>query len=151
MMLTVLGEGAENASARRFVGSWYLVSYEVRLASGQVVRPFGDHPLGCSMYQEGGHMSTQLMNPAIAPFASADPLKATKDEHDRGWRNYIGYWGTFSVDANARVVTHQVEGGWFPNWVGQKQMRAFRFDRDRLTLEADSPAWHVTVVWRKVN
>jgi hypothetical protein len=96
-------------------------------------------------------MSAQLMRPASALFANADPLKATRDETDRAWRNYIGYWGTFSVDARAGTVVHRIEGGWFPNWIGQKQIRSFRFQGESLVLEADSPAWHATLIWRRID
>ncbi len=91
------------------------------------------------------------MNPVPPLFASTDPLKATPEESDRAWRNYIGYWGKFSVDAKAGVVTHHIEGGWFPNWIGQKQVRSFRFVRGQLILEADSPAWHATLVWKRIE
>jgi hypothetical protein len=96
-------------------------------------------------------MSAQFMRPAPAPFASTDPLEARPEEADRAWRGYIGYWGTFTVDPKARVVVHQIEGGWFPNWIGQKQIRSFRFSGDRLILEADSPAWHATLIWRRID
>jgi hypothetical protein len=91
------------------------------------------------------------MNPGSAAFSSGDPLGASAEETDRSWRNYIGYWGTFDVDAKAGTVTHTVEGGWFPNWIGQKQVRAYRFSGKRLTLEGDSPAWHATLVWERAN
>ncbi|MFL6443658.1 MAG: lipocalin-like domain-containing protein [Candidatus Sulfotelmatobacter sp.] len=45
----------------------------------------------------------------------------------------MGYWGTFTVDSRAGIVIHHIEGGgWFPNWIGQKQIRSFRFSGDEL-------------------
>jgi hypothetical protein len=84
-----------------------------------------------------------------ARFARDLPCRAA--EADRAWRNYIGYWGTFSVDPKAGIVVHQIEGGWFPNWISQKQVRSFRFERESLVLEADSPAWHTTLIWRRID
>ena len=146
-----IGEAAADAVRARFIGTWSLTSYELRLASGVVEKPFGDHPVGRILYQKNGAMSAQLMRPAPSPFANPDPLQARPEESTLAWRNYIGYWGTFRVDAKARLVVHDIEGGWFPNWVGQKQVRSFRFDRDRLILEADSPAWHATLIWRRLD
>ncbi len=103
------------------------------------------------MYQGNGEMSAQLMRTAPPHVASPDPFKATAEESDRAWRNYIGYWGKYRVDSEARTVVRHIEGGWFPNWIGQEQIRSFRFDRDRLVLEADSPAGHATLVWQKIN
>lgn len=135
----------------RFIGSWKLISYELSLPSGVVMTPFGDHPIGRLIYQKNGEMSAQLMRPAPSPFADSDALKATGEESDRAWRNYIGYWGKFTVDSRAREVVHQVEGSWFPNWIGQDQIRSFRFEQNRLVLEADSPAWHATLIWEKIR
>jgi hypothetical protein len=142
---------AEPDNSGRFIGSWKLVSYELQLASGSVLKPFGDHPIGRILYERNGQMSAQLMRPQPTPFADTDPLKASQEEADRAWRSYIGYWGTFTVDTKAGVVIHQIEGGWFPNWMGQKQIRSFRFRGDELILEADSPAWRASLVWRRID
>ena len=47
---------------------------------------------------------------------------------------YIAYYGTYTIDRSRGVVTHHVEGGLFPNWVGGIQVRQFRLEGDRLTL-----------------
>jgi hypothetical protein len=151
LVVAAIGQGADSAATAQFIGSWALISYELRLASGAVLKPFGDHPVGRILYQKNGEMSAQLMRPAPSPFANPDPLKATAEESDRAWRSYIGYWGKFRVDSETRTVVHHIEGGWFPNWIGQEQIRSFRFKRDSLILEADSPAWHATLVWRRIN
>jgi hypothetical protein len=135
----------------RFIGSWELISCQLRLPSGAVLEPFGDRPIGRILYLPNGEMSAQLMRPAPSHFASPDPLEATAKESDRAWRNYIGYWGKYRVNSEARTIVHHIEGGWFPNWIGQEQIRSFRFDHDRLVLEADSPAGYATLVWRKLN
>ena len=128
-----------------------LISYQLRLPSGTVLEPFGDHPAGRILYEPNGERSAQFMRPVPSHFASPDPLKATAEESDRAWRNYIGYWGKYGVDSEARAVVHHIESGWFPNWIGQNKIRSFRFDRDRLVLDAESPAGHATLVWRKLN
>jgi hypothetical protein len=142
---------AESDEGARFIGAWSLTSYELRLASGIVSKPFGDRPIGRILYLKSGQMSAQLMRPAPALFASADPDEAEAEEADQAWRNYVGYWGTFTVDAKAGVVTHHVEGSWFPNWIGTKQLRSFRFEGVQLILEADSPDWHATLTWRRID
>jgi lipocalin-like protein len=134
-----------------FIGSWTLLSYELRLRSGEVEKPLGDRPLGRILYLKNGQMSAQVASAGLDLMANADPLEATPEEAGRAWRNYVGYWGTYSVDAAAGVVIHTVEGAWFPNWAGQKQVRQYRFTGDHLTLEADSPAWHATLVWQRIE
>lgn len=95
-------------------------------------------------------MSAQVMTPGLDPMAHEDPTEASAEEAARAWRNYVGYWGAFTVDAEAGVVIHDVEGSWFPNWTGRKQVRRYGFAGDVLTLEADAPGWHAKLVWRRL-
>ena len=134
-----------------FIGAWTLVSYELRLPSGAVEKPMGDHPMGRILYLHNGQMSAQVMASGLAPLAHPDSRDASPEEAARVWQNYVGYWGTFTVDAQAGAVIHSVEGAWFPNWIGQKQVRHYRFSGNTLTLEADSPAWHATLVWQRLE
>ena len=99
-----------------FIGAWGLVSYELLLPSGVVEKPLGDHPLGRILYLENGQMSAQVVASELDPLADVDPREATLEEAARAWRNYVGYWGTFTVDVEAGVVVHAVDGAWFPNW-----------------------------------
>lgn len=87
-------------------------------------------------------MSAQLMRPEITAFASNDPLRASDQEASLAWRNYIGYWGTYTINVKAGIITHHIEGAWLTNWVGQDQTRAFHLSGDSLSLDADSLAWH---------
>jgi len=134
-----------------FIGAWTLISYELLLPSGVVEKPMGDRPLGRILYLENGQMSAQVAASGLDPLADADPREATPEEAGRAWRNYVGYWGTFTVDAEAGVVIHAVEGAWFPNWIGQRQVRQYHFSGNTLTLEADSPAWHARLIWRRIE
>ena len=134
------------------VGAWSLCSYELRLKpSGTITAPFGSHPVGQIIYEANGQMSAHLMRPKTAAFASNDPLSATDGEAASAWRNYIGYWGTYTVDARAGIITHHIEGAWLTNWVGQDQIRAFKLSGDSLALDADSTAWHAHLTWRRIR
>jgi hypothetical protein len=134
-----------------FIGAWTLVSYELERPSGAVEKPMGDQPLGRILYMPNGQMSAQVMAAGLAPFAGADSSDATPEEATHVWRNYVGYWGTYAVDAAAGTVTHSVEGAWFPNWAGRKQVRQYHFTGNQLTLEADSPAWHTKLLWQRIE
>lgn len=134
-----------------FLGAWTLLSYELLMVSGIVEKPLGDRPLGRILYLDSGQMSAQVAASGLDPLANDDSRAATPEEAAHAWRNYVGYWGTFTVDAEAGVVIHTVEGAWFPNWVGQNQVRRYRFSGDMLTLEADAPEWHATLVWRRIK
>jgi hypothetical protein len=95
------------------VGAWSLSSYELRLkASGTITTPFGPHPVGRILYEANGQMSAQLMHPEITAFASDETLRATDEEAALAWRNYIGHWGTYTINARADIITHHIEGAW---------------------------------------
>jgi lipocalin-like protein len=151
LVIAAVGGRAQFDASAGLIGSWKLISYELRLASGDLLKPFGDHPTGRVLYQRNGQMSAQLMDANTAAFTNADPLKSSKEETDRAWRNYIGYWGTFRVDTKKNVVVHHIEGCWFPNWIGTNQIRSFHFKGNNLILEADSPSWHSRLVWEKIG
>lgn len=151
LSVAMTANSRESGVAAQFTGAWKLISYQLRFPSGEVSMPYGEHPSGRLLYQKDGQMSVHLMNPQVAPFASNDPLQATKDEAEQAWRGYLGYWGTYAVDAKAKVVVHKIEGGWLPNWVGREQIRSFRFSGKQLILEADSPTWHATLVWQRLD
>ena len=53
------------------------------------------------------------------------------------------------VDEKSHTVNHLVEGAWYPNFVGSKQVRAYRFEGDRLILQAESASGRTTVVWKR--
>lgn len=133
-----------------FFGAWELVSYEQRLASGELLRPFGDAPSGLILYHVNGVMSAQISAGDRARAVRNDFFSTSADEAAAAWRTYFGYWGTFSVDIAKRIVVHRVEGGSFANWIGTEQVRHFRFDgEDRLVLEAPTEAGLFAVSWRR--
>jgi alpha-galactosidase len=101
-----------NSSLRaKLVGRWTLVSLEI--VGDQDV----EYPMGRDV--------------------SGDPSTATLSELSVAVNGYVAYFGTYSVDEDARVVTHHVTASVFPNWVGTDQRREIVLDGDRLTL--DSP------------
>ena len=133
-----------------FVGSWSLVSFEEALPSGEVLKPFGDSPLGLLIYQSDGHMSAQISVASPARFASDDTEEARDEEACAAWRAYFGYWGSFEIRAEKGVVVHRVEGSSFSNWIGTEQVRHFRFDgANRLILETQSSSGRYTLVWQR--
>ena len=137
-------------SSEPFLGSWGLVSLEQVLASGEVLKPFGDSPSGLIVYQADGYMSAQLSVGRPARFANDDSGQASEEEAAEAWRGYFGYWGSFEVDVEDSMVVHRVEGSSFSNFIGTEQVRHFRFDgANRLILEAESPSGRLVAIWQR--
>jgi hypothetical protein len=103
------------------------------------------------MYTADGHVSAQLVRADQQVFGSDDWREATPAEMTAAWPNYFGYFGTYTIDADNAAITHHIESGWFPNLVGTKQLRYFRFDAQRLVLDADTSWDRVRIVWERAR
>jgi hypothetical protein len=117
-------------------GVWELASYTVTNGDGVASFPFGDQPKGQIVYTENGRMSAQLMRSDydLTPFSELGFSSALQE---MGLSAFFAYWGTYHLDEASGIVTHEIEGCLFPDWVGASQVRNFRFeDPDHLVLWA---------------
>ena len=92
------------------VGSWRLVSEEEHAPDGTVTAIWGSSPEGRLMYDAGGRMAVQVMDPRRRRFASEDRLGGTADEVRQAFEGYVAYFGSYRMDAEAGVVIHHVDG-----------------------------------------
>ena len=132
--------------AKRLVGSWELVTYEIFNADG-TKRP-GAYDRGQISYDASGRMSAHLMHSSN----KADQPPQTDDIRAAAYRRYLGYWGPFVVDAAAGYVTHIVEGSSNPSWVGSRQVRYYELSADgsQLTLSLrDGARTTQALVWKR--
>lgn len=120
--------------AKRLVGSWRLISAEGRSPDGKVTLDYGPKPIGRLILDGGGRMSIHLLNPTRRRFASGDFLRPTPEELKEAFDGYFGYFGTYTVEESAGVVTFHVEGAAYPNYIGTAQRRFFVLDGNHLTL-----------------
>lgn len=140
---------SEAEAFNAFIGSWQLVSMTVYRADGSAIHPMGADAVGQIMYSANGFMSCHLMeaNRSALPGHGLD--HASDTELGQAARTYSGYFGPFTIDAEAGVVTHHVAGAWYPNMVGIDQVRRFAFVDDLLVLEADVNDDIVRLEWRR--
>src|SRR5579863_4391605 len=135
----------------RLLGAWRLASSHWEDAAGTVDSPLGDDAVGQLIYDRSGAVSAQLMRRNQPRFADDDWRRATAGERAAAWIGYFCYFGTYTIDEAAATVSHRIEGSWFPNLVGTDQLRRFSFDRDRLSLTAETPWGRVTLIWEKIR
>lgn len=93
--------------ADMFVGSWLAVDVKIYAEDGSLVYPFGQRPNGFVTYDATGHVSAMFSNPEVPMFASEDRCQASTDEFHRAYHGFMGYFGTYGVDAARRTVTHR--------------------------------------------
>ena len=136
MMLVTPLTSAQAPPARdtpRFVGTWRLVSQT---------------QTGIMVYDSLGNMTAQVMpNRARRKYAAPEP---TPEEAKDAITGYLAYFGTYSVDEQARIITHHRKGNINPGQVGDDVVRAYVFEsNDRLVL---TPAGgNNKIVWERAR
>jgi Lipocalin-like domain len=113
-----IAQTAPSKDAPRFVGTWRLVS------STQT---------GIMIYDSLGNMAAQVMpNRARRKYAAPEP---TPEEAKDAITGYLAYFGTYSVDEQARTITHHRKGNINPGQVDDDVVRTYVFEsNDRLVL-----------------
>jgi hypothetical protein len=59
---------------------------------------------------------------------------ATPDEAKALISSLISYAGTYTVDSEAKTVSHHIDVSWDESRTGESVERTYKFDGDRLTL-----------------
>ncbi|WP_380873504.1 hypothetical protein ACFB49_41880 [Sphingomonas sp. DBB INV C78] len=129
------------------LGSWELVLWTNRRHDEEIEHPFGHDAKGVIIYAPDGHMSVHMLRAGIAPFGKP-PHELTAQQVADAYHGYVGYFGTYTVDAEHCIVTHHIRGAWYPDVQGD-QPRHCRLEGDRLFLEAETPTGWVTIEWRR--
>ena len=113
---------------RTIIGTWVLVSvnYEDQ-ASGERTPVYGAHPKGIQIATPEGRWLALMT-------AQGRAVPRTDEERAQALKTMIAYTGRYRVE-NGHVIT-KVEAAWNPAWVGTDQVRAVRFDGDRLYLQS---------------
>src|SRR5690349_20667 len=87
----------------RFVGTYSLVTTEVKDASGKWSPTPNFNSNGYITYSEDGYMGVHIMPKVRARFAAAQP---TPEEALQALRGYTAYFGSFGVNENEKSVVH---------------------------------------------
>lgn len=121
---------------QKFVGFWRIKNVERRTADGESVET-RQYANGYIIYTASGHMQVHLERPDRPRYASSPP---SDDEIAAAVRSYTSYFGPFSVDEAARVVTHERVGSTTPS-AGRPVpfLRNYEF-RDNLLILSPVPA-----------
>ena len=144
--LACVGESTviEQAPVASLVGTWRIVRHSAPAGSDSTSLQLGSKPRGYLVYDAKGHVFLQVQD------AGADSLR------QRPWREapdsvltrllsgFRAYFGTYTVDSSALMVTHRIEGEFLPEGRGTVEVATpFRLHGDSLTLGADSlEQWH---------
>lgn len=144
---------AQNAKDQ-FLGTWTLVSICYIRPDGSAIEPFGPNAKGMLVF-DGSHFSTQVVAANLPKFKSNNRMVGALQEYEAISHGVVAYFGTYSVDDAAKVVTLHIERSSFPNWEETDQKRKFEFANDELRYTAASstanPAESARLVWKRLS
>ena len=114
------------------VGSWRLLSFELRDEDGNVSHPWGDEVSGMLTHTTDGYLSEQFGSAHRPALTHDDWVSASPAEIDLAARQYFAYAGTYAVDGHA--VVYRIDVSLMPNWVGKTERRFWSVSGDTLTI-----------------
>jgi Lipocalin-like domain len=134
----------EDADRKALVGVWRLVSIT---ADGQVNPLRGGRPTGYIFYTASGEMGA-MIQPEREPVAMAGK-EPSPEEARAALKGYTAYFGTYSIDERAKVITHHRKGSVQPGYEADV-VRHYRFEAgDRLVL--GNPATKSQLIWERIR
>jgi hypothetical protein len=113
------------------VGTWKVLSYiREAIPSGAKSDVMGAHPSGYINYGPDGRMMVIIVGDRKKPVGPV----ATAEEAKELLSSLISYAGTYTVDSEAKTVTHHIDVSWDESRTGESFERTYKLDGDRLTL-----------------
>ncbi len=134
---------------RQIVGTWKLVSVAYEdVATKERTPVYGERPKGIQIATPQGRWLALMTG-------EGRPIPQTDADRAQALKSMIAYTGRYRVEGG-KVIT-KVEAAWNEAWVGGEQVRAIRFDDDRLFIESppmphpniDDKTVRVIVVWQR--
>lgn len=157
------GTAAEREIVNQLAGGWQLASRVTTGADGKVLADPGLSvtPTGVLIYDRFGHVAAQLSRPGRTvemlgeECRAAEKVRGTSDSAQT-ILGYDAYFGTYTVDAKAGVVTHHLQSALFPGDIGKDIKRNFSISGDTLTIRfhtttADGTPVGRTLVWTRMK
>ena len=135
------------------IGTWKLISFELRLEDGSIKYPWGNSVAGQVIYAADGYMAGSLMKQDRPVFEEDDVMVGSAKEFEEAMKSYIGYAGPYSLHDNR--VCHHASVSLFPNWTGTIIDRFFDVTGDKLTLSTPPVEFNgvqatAALVWEKL-
>jgi hypothetical protein len=109
------------------------------------------------VYDGLSSFSGQIMTQGRPAFATGNLLKGSDGEVRTAFEGYVAYYGQYSVDETEGLMVHKVEGSFFPNWIGEQQVREFEFTDDgrlelrTLPIKGAQADLTVVLLWERMS
>jgi hypothetical protein len=124
-----------NSIQQAILGTWRLASYvREELPSGAKSDVMGAHPSGYINYGRDGRMIVMIVGSDRKKPAGA---VATPDEAEALIKSMLAYAGTYTIDSEARTVTHHIDISWDQSRTGTDHVRSYQLEANSLTLTTE--------------
>ena len=139
----------------QLVGTWTVVSWEQDVPNGPKFQRFGANPKGYTIFDANGRFFIMFARPDLPKIASNNPSTATPEEAKAIVSGSISYYGSYTVDEAAKIISFRVEASSFPNQLGIEGKRAItsltatELKHTNTTVVGGNPPIHITL--RRVN
>lgn len=145
-----------NSIQQQILGTWKLLSYvREEIPSGARSDVMGAHPSGYINYGRDGRMIVIIVGSDRKK--PAGPV-ATPEEAEALIRSMLAYAGTYTLDTEAKTVTHHIDVSWDQSRTSESHVRTFKLEGDQLTLTTEpsrDPATGKktvrTLIWERVK
>lgn len=152
--VTLTAGAAEAAGPNQVLGTWRMLSAQID-PEGRNQPAYGSHPKGLLSFTPDMHYVEVLTDADVPRFASDVRGQGTDAENRAAMAGSIGFFGTYTVDANGVFTGNDVQGCTFPNWIGDVRTR----QRLRIAVEGDDMAENfqrpdgtrIVIHWRRVR
>ena len=124
-----------NSIQQAILGTWKLVSYvREEPPSGAKSDVMGAHPSGYINYGPDGRMIVIIVGTDRKRPAGA---VATPEEAEALIRSMLAYAGTYTIDSQAKTVTHHIDISWDQSRTGTDHVRSYKLEGNHLTLTTE--------------
>ena len=132
------------------VGGWKLSAITL-VQDGVKSEPYGGSPNGFASFHRDGRFSYMIIRSDLPRLANANRFLASPEEMKTIFLGTYSYYGRYSIDEAAGVMTLHVEASAHPNRKGTDEKRAVTIVGDEMRLTNFGPSVGGTsyAVWRR--
>jgi hypothetical protein len=115
LVLSGAASSQQKSTVQMIVGTWTLLSVTSEMDDGKKGEPFGSSPKGIMIFTSDGHFSLFQSRAEIPKIAANDRAKATPEEAQAIVASSIAYYGTYTIDEAAKVMSVNLATSTFAN------------------------------------
>ncbi len=119
----------------KLIGAWKIIEYsDFDTLTGKWKDRYGQHPRGYFVYTKNGIVVISISTDNPMKISEDSVKKLSVNYHQMYYNNAFSYFGTYTVDWEKSIITHNVKGGSLLWYIDTDQHRPFKLMGDTLTI-----------------